>query len=238
LKSPGSNLGAKRLAAERAAELVEDGMTVGLGSGSTSELFVRALGERIADGLRINGVASSRRTEAVAAEVGLPLVDLTAPIDLAVDGADAIERGTLNAVKGLGGALTREKLVALAAHRFILVGDRSKLVDRLADRQTTLPVPVEVLAFGWKLTSKRLETLGGPILRERDGKPLITDNGNLILDLYLPPLDRPADLSAALHAIPGVVEHGLFLNLASLAIVAGPEHVEVLTVQARAQQPA
>lgn len=234
MKSPESHREEKRLAAGRAAELVEDGMTVGLGSGSTAEFFVRALGERIASGLRVCGVASSRRTEVIAAEVGLKLAELDRPIDLAVDGADAIERGTLNAIKGLGGALTREKLIALAARRFILVGDHSKVVERLADRQATLPVPVEVLAFGWKLTAKRLDTLGRPVLRERDGQPAITDNGNVILDLYMPPLERLADLATALHAVPGVVEHGLFLNIASQAIVAGENGIEVLTLRARA----
>lgn len=224
----GSAIEAKRLAAAAAAELVEDGMTVGLGSGSTAELFVRALEHRIAAGMHIRGVASSRRTAAVAGEIGLPLVELEAPIDLAVDGADAIERGTLNAMKGLGGALTREKLVALAARRFVLVGDSSKLVDRLADRQGILPVPVEVLAFGWRLTARRLEALGRPVVRERDGRMTLTDNGNPIVDLYDAPLDRPDDLAVAIHAVPGVVEHGLFLHVATTAIVAGPDAVETL----------
>jgi ribose 5-phosphate isomerase A len=230
LKSPESNLVAKRLAAARAAELVEDGMTIGLGSGSTAECFVRSVGERVASGLRVRGIASSLRTEAIAAEVGIQLVDLDRTIDLAVDGADAIERGTLNAVKGLGGALTREKLIALAARRFVLVGDRSKLVGQLAERRTTLPVPVEVLAFGWKLTAKRLEVLGSPVLREQYGRAVTTDNGNVIVDLFMPSLDQLDSLAAAIHAVPGVVEHGLFLHMAELAIVAEPDAVETLRV--------
>lgn len=232
MKSPESNVEAKRLAAEAAVLLVEDGMTVGLGSGSTAEFFVRALGERIAGGLRVHGVATSHRTERIAAEVGLPLVELAGPIDLAVDGADAIERDTLNAVKGLGGALTREKLVALAARRFVLVGDDSKLVDRLSDRREILPVPVEVLTFGWTLTAERLAVLGRPVRRMAANAPVVTDNGNYILDLYLPPLDRPDDLATTLHALPGVVEHGLFLHMASLALVADAECVQPLTVRA------
>lgn len=220
VKSPESNIEEKRQAAEAAAALVEDGMTVGLGSGSTAELFVRALGQRMVAGLRVQGVASSSRTARVAAEVGLPLIELDRRLDLAVDGADAIERGTLNAIKGLGGALTREKLVALAADRFVLIGDRSKLVERLCDRQAELPVPVEVLQFGWKITARRLEALGRPVLRMQANEPFITDNGNVILDLYAAPLDRPTDLATTLHALPGVIDHGLFLQMAQCAFIA------------------
>jgi ribose 5-phosphate isomerase A len=176
-------------------------------------------------------VASSQRTEALAAEVGIQLVELDRTIDLAVDGADAIERGTLNAVKGLGGALTREKLIALAARCFVLVGDHSKLVNQLAERRATLPVPVEVLAFGWKLTAKRLEVLGSPVLREQHGHAVLTDNGNVIVDLFMPSFDQPDSLASAIHAIPGVVEHGLFLHMAELALVADPNTVESLTLR-------
>jgi ribose 5-phosphate isomerase A len=230
LKSPESNVAEKRLAAERAAELVEDGMTIGLGSGSTAELFVQALGVRIAAGLTVRGVASSMRTAAVAHEVGLPLVDLDGPLDLAVDGADAIERSTLNAIKGLGGALTREKLVALAARRFVLAGDHSKLVERLADRRTTLPVPVEALAFGWRLTSRRLEALGQPVLRSRDGAPAVTDNGNVILDVHDLEITNPAELEARLNQIPGVVTNGLFARRGADVLLLGTrEGVKTLT---------
>jgi ribose 5-phosphate isomerase A len=209
----------KRRAAERAAELVEDGMLLGLGSGTTSELFVRALAPRVAGGLRLRCVATSGRTERLARELGIPLVELDGELDLAVDGADAIERGSLAVIKGRGGALTREKIAALAARRFVLVGDSSKVFDTLSDALPLLPVPVEVLQFGWRLARLRLGVLGDPVLRERDGAPFVTDNGNYILDLYNPSVARPIDIAVTISGIPGIVEHGLFLNVASLAIV-------------------
>lgn len=218
----------KRRAAESAADLVEDGMALGLGSGTTAEFFVRALAPRVADGLRLRCVATSGRTERLAGELGIPLVELDGELDLAIDGADAIERGSLAAIKGRGGALTREKIVALASRRFVLIGDTSKLVDRLSDALPTLPIPVEVLQFGWRTTRLRLSALGDPILRERSGAPFVTDNGNFILDLYNAPLDRPSDFAAAIDGIPGVVDHGLFLDIASLAIVGGPDGVTEL----------
>lgn len=220
----------KILAARRAAELVEDGMLIGLGSGSTAELFVRELAPRIAAGLRLTAVATSERTVRVAEEIGLALVDLTGPLDLAVDGADAIERGTLAAIKGRGGALTREKLTALASRSFVLIGDDSKVATRLAEVSATMPVPVEVLPFGWQVTRTRLEGLGLPVLRERGGEPFVTDNGNHVIDLFHAPLDDAASLAEAISRVPGVIEHGLFLGIATLAIVAGERGVEELRV--------
>lgn len=220
----------KRRAGERAAELVEDGMTVGLGSGSTSLAFVRALGKRVAGGVRIRAISSSVRTSQEALGLGIELIDLESRLDLAVDGADIIERGSLCAIKGLGGALTREKLIALAADRFVLVGDESKVVDHLSDSQPGIPVPVEVVPFGWKLTQGRLALLGDPVLREADGRPVVTDNGNLLIDLYSVNYNLIPDLSTAIKEITGVVEHGLFLNLAALAIIAGDDGIEELTV--------
>jgi ribose 5-phosphate isomerase A len=230
---PGSErerLEQKRLAAEHAAACVTDGMMLGLGSGSTAELFVRALAPRVAAGLHIRCVASSARTATLASSLGLSVGDLDGPLDLAVDGADAIERGTLHAIKGLGGALTREKLVALAATRFMLVGDDSKLVERLGERQD-LPVPVEILSFGWRLTVRRLAELGDPLVRQRHGEPFITDNGNLIADLYGSDLRDSAALATTLTLLPGVVEHGLFLGLATNAFVAGDDGVLELTAE-------
>jgi ribose 5-phosphate isomerase A len=215
----------KRRAAEQAATLVEDGMTIGLGSGTTAEQFVRAIAPRVAEGLRLRCVATSSRTERLAAELGIALVDLDDELDLAIDGADVVERGTLHAIKGRGGALTREKIVALAARRFIIVGDSSKVVDSLADALPVMQVPVEVLPFGWQMTRRRLAALGNPILREREGAPFVTDNGNLVVDLYNAPLDRPADLSTAISAIPGVVEHGLFIDVATTALIGEPDGV-------------
>lgn len=218
----------KREVAERAAALVVDGMRIGLGSGTTAEAFVRSLEPRLSAGLRIEGVASSERTARLAIDVGLPLVELTASLDLAVDGADAIERGTLTAIKGLGGALTREKIIAHAARRFILIADDSKLVDRLSAVIPRVPIPVEVLSFGWRVTQEQLAFLGTPRLRERAGMPVITDNGNYILDLYVDQLSDPESLGHTLHGMTGVVEHGLFVNLATLAIVSSADGIAEL----------
>lgn len=220
----------KEQAGKRAALLVEDGMTVGLGSGTTAMAFVRALGERIQAGLQVRAVSSSVLTSSLAMELGIELVELESRVDLAVDGADAIERGTLCAIKGLGGALTREKLVALAAGSFVLVGDASKVFTSLDQTQPQTPLPVEVLPFGWKLTRKRLGLLGEPVLRLFDEKPFITDNGNLVLDLFSADYSQLPDLALAIKEITGVVEHGLFLNMASLAVLAGTEGVEELVI--------
>ena len=216
----------KQQAGERAALLVEDGMTVGLGSGTTAMAFVRALGKRVNAGLRMRAVSSSVLTSRLARDVGIELIELESRLDLTVDGADAIERGSLCAIKGLGGALTREKLVAMAADQFVLVGDASKVFGQLAESQPRVPIPVEVLPFGWQLTRGRLGAIGEPVLRMLDDNPLITDNGNLILDLYSADYTRISDLANAIKAITGVVEHGLFLNMASRAIVAGGHGVE------------
>lgn len=222
----------KRQAGEQAALLVEDGMTVGLGSGTTAMAFVRALGERIHSGLRVRAVSSSVLTSRLAHSAGIELIELDSRLDLAIDGADAIERGSLCAIKGLGGALTREKLVAMAADQFVLVGDASKVFGQLAESQPRVPIPVEVLPFGWQLTCGRLSAIGEPVLRMFDDKPLITDNGNLILDLYSADYTRISDIANAIKEITGVVEHGLFLNMASRAIVAGDDGVEELVVSA------
>lgn len=218
----------KQRAAERAAALVEDGMRIGLGSGTTAELFVRALASRVHDGLRVSMVSSSERTQRLAVELGLTVVELNAPIDLAIDGADAIEVGTLAAIKGRGGALAREKLVAASASRFVLVADASKVVMTLDDVRALTPVPIEVLPFGWQTTARRLERIGSPALRTRDGKPFVTDNGNLILDLRVATLGAPAVTACDIAATIGVVEHGLFLEMAELALVGTDAGVDEL----------
>ena len=218
----------KQRAAERAVALVEDGMRLGLGSGTTAELFVRALASRVHDGLRVSMVSSSERTQRLALELGLSVVELDGLIDLAIDGADAVEISTLTAIKGRGGALSREKLVAVSARRFVLVVDASKVVLRLGDVQDTIPVPVEVLTFGWPTTSRRLERFGQPTLRTHDGQPFVTDNGNLIVDLQVATLDDPPATACDIAATVGVVEHGLFLNMAGLALVGTDEGVDEL----------
>ena len=219
----------KRAAAEAAVALIEDGMVVGLGTGSTATFAVRSLAVRVAQGLRVVGIPTSERTAELARGHGIALTDLaTEPvIDLTIDGADEVERTTLQLIKGLGGALLREKIVAAASRRMIVIVDESKIVDRLGTRA---PVPVEIVAFGAEATLRHLTELGtAPTLRLIEGRPFRTDNGNLIADCATGPIDDPTALAARLVAIPGVVDSGLFLDLASHVVVgsaAGTQHLE------------
>jgi ribose 5-phosphate isomerase A len=215
----------KRAAALAALGHVQSGMRLGLGTGSTSAQFIRALGERLAAGdlSGVVGTATSEASTALAAQVGIPLGDLDArPLDLAVDGADELDPD-LNAVKGRGGALTREKLVAASAKRFILIADVGKRVERLGEKA---PIPVEVVPFGWQATAARLSALGlTPALREGPGGPFVTDNHNYILDCRSEGPFDPAQLARAIKGTLGVLEHGLFLGMADVAYLAGPEGV-------------
>jgi len=194
----------KKMAAESAVAQVSDGMVVGLGTGSTAEFVLLALARKVREGLRITGVPTSERAAARARELGIPLTELPQQIDLAIDGADEVERARLDLIKGRGGALLREKIVAQAAERFIVVVDQSKLVDQLGAG----PVPVEVVPFGWQATARRI----GAKFERRD---IVTDNGNYILDCHFGPIASPATLADDLKRITGVVEHGLFLGLAT-----------------------
>jgi ribose 5-phosphate isomerase A len=209
---------AKRAAGEAAAELVEDGMTLGLGTGSTARWFIAAVGRRVHEGMRLRGVPTSRASEALAAEEGIPLVELDATgVDLAVDGADAVDR-RLRVIKGAGAALLREKIVAAAARRFVVVVDEGKLRDPLGGL-----LPVELVHFGHLATLGHLDEVarGGFRLRlDATGRPLETDNGNLIADGDLPVIDDPEGLGERLDGIPGVVGHGLFCGLTDLVLVA------------------
>lgn len=223
---------AGRLAAlaRRAADEVAPGMTLGLGSGATAEAVVRELGARVAAGLEVRGVPTSERTAAVARELGIPLLGLdeVEGLDLGIDGADEIDPA-LELVKGRGGALLHEKLVALACRRFVVVAAAEKLVERLGTR---MPLPVEVVPFGWRRTAARLEGLGlRPSLRvhkgEADGTgglgtapvPFVTDGGHVLLDCDVSPVADAAGLAAAIKAVPGVVEHGLFVGFADRVLV-------------------
>lgn len=213
----------KKAAAEAAAGLVEDGMVLGLGTGSTANLFIEALGRRLAaDGLRITGIPTSRSTEELARASGIPLSSFAehAQIDLTVDGADEIERGTVCLIKGHGGALLREKIVAAASRRMVVIADESKLVDRLG---SLVAVPVEVVRFGWQATARTLGKIGAnPSLRlAKDNTPYITDGGNFIMDCAFGPIGEAKEVAHQLDHVVGVVEHGLFLGYASEAIVAG-----------------
>ena len=220
----------KRVAAEAAAAEVRDGMTLGLGTGSTAAMVVQALGRRVRDGLRVCGVATSERTAVQAAELGIPLLDLddALELDLVIDGADEVHRRTLDLVKGLGGALLREKLVATAGRRMLVVVDESKLVDRLG---ASVRIPVEIVAFGAGTTLHRLTELGvRPLLRTGpDSGPFRTDGGNFIADCATGRLSDPADMHARIKSVVGVVETGLFIGIASRVIVgteSGPKVLE------------
>ncbi|MEO5923902.1 MAG: ribose-5-phosphate isomerase RpiA [Bryobacteraceae bacterium] len=206
---------AKEAAAQAAASLVLDGMIVGLGTGTTAKFAVDALAQRMRDGLRFTAVPTSEATAQQARSLGIPLVDLDRPIDLTIDGADEIDPKTLNLIKGRGGALLREKLVAAASKQLIIVADNSKLVEHLGSK---MPVPVEVIPFGWRSTAQRLEALGcTAVLRQG----FTTDGGHSILDCAFGVIADPESLAHQIDAITGVVEHGLFLNLATQAVVAG-----------------
>jgi ribose 5-phosphate isomerase A len=220
-------------AARAALSHVEEGMRLGIGSGSTAEEFVKLLAERVEAGLTVIGVPTSERTAALCMQLDVPLssLDETPELDLTIDGADEID-AELSLIKGGGGALLREKIVAAASRRMIVIADRSKRVATLG----AFPLPIEVNRFGLKATELAIGRaaaglgLSGPlVLRTRDGAPFVTDGGHLIIDASFGRIPDSRALSSALHAIPGVVEHGLFLGMASAAILAGPDGIEKLS---------
>jgi len=207
-------------AEELALEYVADGADIGLGTGRAASAFVRALGERVRAGLRVRGVATSEDTARLARQVGIPVVTLDeAPaLELTVDGADEVDPN-LDVIKGYGGALVREKVVAAASRKLIILVGPEKLVEHLGSRGR---LPVEVIRFAVAPTRRRLETLGySTVVREDAGKPFVTDNGNVILDCAVTAIADPAALDAAIRAIPGVLGTGLFVGMADAVIVAG-----------------
>ena len=220
---------AKQRVGYKAAEFVGDGMRVGLGTGTTAWWVVERLGERVREeGLRVRCVPTSRRTEEQARALGIPLVTLgeAGELDIAIDGADEVGPG-LALIKGGGGALLREKLVASAARRFVVIADRSKRVALLG----RFPLPVEVVQFGWELTARRVSGVVGvgPALRlDAGGEPFVTDNGNFILDCRCGQIPDPARTERELKALTGVVESGLFVGMAECAVVATEEGVEII----------
>ncbi len=227
------NAKAMKIEAARAAlEHVAPGMRLGIGTGSTAEEFVRLLAVKVAGGMEIIGVPTSERTAALCAELGVPLstLDETPELDLTIDGADEIDTA-LSLIKGGGGALLREKIVASASARMIVIADESKIVDTLG----RFPLPIEVNRFGLKATEIAVGNaasslgLSGPLtLRMTGDEPFVTDGGHLILDASFGRIPDARALSDALHAIPGVVEHGLFLGLADLAVIAGSTGIRTL----------
>jgi ribose 5-phosphate isomerase A len=225
--------GQKRRSGEAAAALVQDGMTVGLGTGSTAVYLVKALGARAAiEGLKLRCVATSQATAALAESLGLPLVALddAGRIDLTIDGADEIGPG-LSLIKGGGAALLREKLVWEASRRCVVIADAAKVVPQLGK----FPLPIEVVAFGHRTTALRIcdalaeADIGiAPRLRIKDGAPVLTDGGNLIYDASCGAIAHPTVLAAALKSVTGVVDHGLFLDMADEAIIGTDHGVERL----------
>ena len=230
MKRSGGTDAQKRRAGERAADAVSDGDVVGLGTGSTAAAAIRALGRRLDSGLDARAIPTSYQSRRLAREAGIPLLTLDeATPDLAIDGADRIaipdRDGPPALIKGGGAAHAREKLVDAAAERFLVVADPTKLTDRL-----DTAVPVEVLPDAVPVVERRLSTLGGePTLRaaERKDGPVVTDNGNLVIDCAFGPIDDPDALAAELSALPGVVEHGLFVDLADAVYVGTDDGVDV-----------
>jgi ribose 5-phosphate isomerase A len=228
----------KRAAALKALDFVQDGMKLGLGTGTTAEAFLEVLAPRVKGGLNIVGAATSEHIATRARTLGIPIADLDtlAPLDLDIDGADESDHA-LTLIKGGGGALLREKIVAASSRRVVVIADRSKLVDKLG----RFPLPVEVATFGHATTAARitqvLDRLGYhrvPLrLREKEGAPFKTDAGNLIYDCPLGVIADATVLALALAVIPGVVEHGLFVGMADALILAGETGIELITAKGK-----
>ena len=217
----------KAVAARKSLEYVKDGMIVGLGSGSTATFAIQFLGEMVSDGLKIRGIPTSRASRDLARSLGIPLTsfDEVSYTDVTIDGADEVAPG-LALTKGGGGALLHEKIVAAASHRLVIVADEHKIVERLG----RFPLPVEVIPFAAAPVKKKLEDIGAhPMLRmAKDGSPYITDEGNYIFDCHYGEIQDPAAVAHSIKSMTGVVEHGLFLGMASVAIIAGPDGAKVI----------
>ena len=216
----------KKAAALKALDFIRDGMIVGLGTGSTAKHLVIALGEKVRSGMELRAVSTSKETAILAAHLGIPLIDSDNrwEIDVAIDGADQVDPD-LNLIKGGGGALLKEKIVAASAKTFIVLVDYTKRVPVLGG---AFPLPIEVIPFGWGSTAREIERLTGSraVLRERNGSPFKTEAGNLIVDVHLARIDNPRDLETTLNQVPGVVETGLFVDRTNVLIVGTPDGVE------------
>lgn len=215
----------KRIVAEEAIKYIKDGMTVGLGSGSTINWLLKKLGKLVEEGLQIRGIPSSLKTERLAIELGIPLTDFSKAthIDIAIDGADEIDN-KFNLLKGGGGSLVREKVVDRIADQLIIIVDASKVVSQLG----AFPLPVEVLPFGWQIVAENIERIGGvPTLRKRENRVFISDNGNYILDCKFDIIENPKQLHERLKLLVGVVETGLFCEMTDEVIVSRNGLIEV-----------
>jgi ribose 5-phosphate isomerase A len=217
--------GEKRLAAARAVALVEDGMALGLGTGSTAAHAVALIGLRVQEGLRVRGVPTSESTARLAREAGIPLIGLgdVEQLDLTLDGADEID-GNLRCIKGGGGALLREKIVAAASKRMVVMCDASKQVATLG----RFPLPVEVIPFAAPFVKRRLEALGARVTLRGGEAAFVTDEKHHILDAAFGRIDDPQQLATILSATPGVVEHGLFIGLAQLAVIGDGDGTRII----------
>ncbi|MCM3744038.1 ribose-5-phosphate isomerase RpiA [Sporosarcina luteola] len=216
----------KKAAGEKAAEYIEDGMVIGLGSGSTVYWTLKKIGELVAQGMDIKGIPSSKRTEGWAHDFGIPLTDFSkvGMLNLAIDGADEIDPN-FNLIKGGGGSLVREKIVDVHSKKLIIVGDESKMVTQLGK----FPLPVEILPFGWELTAKKIMGIGGsPRLRMVEGEAFISNNGNYIVDCDFKTIPNPQELHQQLKQMLGVVETGLFIGMTDTIIIAGQTDVKVI----------
>ena len=219
----------KKLAAEKAVEYIEDGMILGLGTGSTVEYTIRKIGEMIKEGINIKGIPTSMNTKKIAIEENIPLTTLeeNPKIDLTIDGADEVD-SNLNLIKGGGGALTREKIVAYHSKRVIIVIDETKVVKALG---IDFPLPVEVVKYGWTPTKNKLKEFGCHVeLRKIMNNPYITDNSNYIIDCEFERIEDPEQLEIDIDKIPGVVENGLFIGLVDDVIVGSKQGIKTLGI--------
>lgn len=224
----------KRHAAGKAVELVQDGMLLGLGTGSTANLMLARLAERVREGLKVRGVPTSVATMELAKHLGIPLTTLDEglALDMTLDGADEVDP-QFRLIKGLGGALLREKVVAAQSERVVIMVDEGKLVPKLG---TKAPLPVEVARFAWRPVQERLSRLGAEaeLRRNADGQPFVSDNGHLILDARFPGgIDAPEELEAEVNNIPGVMENGLFLGLCTDVVVGNPQGARLMSARGR-----
>ena len=218
---------AKRRAAHAALELLPESGVIGLGTGSTTRFFIEAVGELVQAGRRLTGVPTSQQSRALAIECGIPLLSDSGPwsIEVCVDGADEVS-DTLDLIKGGGAAHTREKIVNFASKKNVIIVDESKLSARLGEKRA---IPIEVLVFAHLTTARVLESFGTPTLRKKDGATVITDSGNYIYDLTVPPMAEPQAVDRALRQVPGVVETGLFCGRADWVIVAKAAGIQKLS---------
>jgi len=217
----------KQQAGERAVSFVEDGMIVGLGTGSTAQYAIRKLGELVGQGIQIQGVCTSTQTRDLACEYGIPVVDIedVECIDITIDGADEVDPGG-QGIKGGGGALLFEKIVASNSRQNIWVVEKRKLVQQLG----TFPLPVEIMPFGHKNLLRKMEKMNwNPKLRKKGSEIFTSDGHHYIVDLHLDTIPDPHQLDSAIRQLPGVVEHGLFLDTVSKLVAAGPEKVEIIS---------